>query len=845
VSLRPCEVVLAQLRWDARLDASAVVVVHEGRDGALLEARLPIFLGKGIPTHRVRALRVGALTIWDRAARVDLLASDPDAVIAAAGAPSSTGTAPARGLRVATWNVLGEGARDDRHAPSQEERAAALVDAILALDADVVALEEVEPSLVVALAARAEVTARWALVGADAVEIIGGLLLLAPHGATEVAAPRVSGRRRALLARLPSGETIVAVHLASDHRGDRAAVRREQLASLLPLVDAAPGPVVFAGDFNEEGPGVIAALAARGFVDAWPAVQGDEGGVTFDPVENPIARAISRTGRRQRIDRVLARGATVTSARVVAPTGAPLSDHSAVVVTLTATVAPRFTPSHDGACAIVPPRAAWPVIDAIRARLDPAFGRWPPHVNLVYPLIPPAQLAAAERALAIALADVAPFTLRLDGLGRFAHRGDRVTVWLAPRADGDALAALQRAVEAAVPLPRARAVTHHLTVAACRRDEATALERAGAPSIAPFPVGEVTLFARHAGRMHARATVPLGGGVGLAAALAETGLLAGDERAAAVARACALVDEAAREAGGGALTPIGSEALGVALAGSDVDLVWEAGALEALAEALARRGLRARVVDGAFSRVLRVVIDALPIDVLVADEGARIACADLAALRARLQPAHLVALRAVRVWAARRALVGAAACMPSSLAWAVLVADACAAIPDDTPDEARVAALFRALGAWTPGPVACPTPPERDAARALTPSTTEALREELARAAALAEAPRVPWRALFAAAPVGGGLPTVAALLLDGDDPDAARGRLAGRMRAVVDALAERGLRARPDPRPLTVDGRAAFAVGLATLDGAPVEPDLARPALARANAAAVFLLDE
>jgi 2'-5' RNA ligase len=558
---------------------------------------------------------------------------------------------------------------------------------------------------------------------------------------------------------------------------------------------------------------------------------------------------------------VLVRGAAPSSARVVPPpsseTAGPLSDHAAVVVALAPSVsaAPRWTVSHDAACAIVPPRSAWPAIDAIRARLDPAFGRWPPHVNPAYPFVAPSELAAAERALAVALVDAAPFMVRLDGFGRFERRDGRATVWLAPRAGGEALQSLQRSVEAAVPLPRERPVTHHLTVATCRRDEAAALERAGAPEIAPFVVDEVVLLARQAGRMRARATVPLGGGVGLAEALAETGLLPDERRAAAIARAAALVEEAAREAGGGAIVPIGSEALGVALAGSDVDLVWDStGPLEALAEALARRGVRARVVDGAFSRVLRALVAIptgtagstidLPIDVLVGDEGARVALGDVAALRARATPRFVAALRAVRVWAARRALVGAAACMPSSLAWAVLVADACAAIPDGGDDGAQVAAVFRALGAWRPGPVPTPAPPPRDAARALTPSTAEALSAELARAAALVSGPRVPWRALFAPVPIGGGLPTVAALQLGDGDADAARGRVAGRMRGVVERLAEQGIRARPDPRPLILAGRAVFAIGLATLEGGAVDPEEARPALERAGRV-TFVLDD
>jgi 2'-5' RNA ligase/endonuclease/exonuclease/phosphatase family metal-dependent hydrolase len=703
VTLRPCDVVLAQLRWDARFDAATVMVVHEGRDGALLEARLSAFLEKGIPTHRVRALKIGVLTIWDRAARVDLLSSDPGRVVAAAG-PPSTGVAEAA-LTVATWNVLGEGAREDRHAAPQEERAAAIVDVILSLEVDVVALEEVEPSLVSALALRREVVERYALVGAGAVELAGGLLLLAPPGTIEIATPRVSGRRRALVARLPSGTTVIVVHLSSDHRGDRSAVRREQLATLFPIVDGAPGMVIVAGDFNEEGAAVVEGLTARGLVDAWPVVHRDGDGTTYDPTTNPIAAQISRTGRRQRIDRVLVRGAVPSRAQVTTPIvdGAPLSDHAALVVALAPALATPLRASHDSACAIVPPRASWPAIDAIRARLDPAYGRWPPHINLVYPCVAPAALDDAERALARALVDEQPFGVRLDGFGTFARR--QTVVWLRPVSDEGALARLQRAVESAVPLAGERAVTHHLTVAKCAPTEAAALERAGAPAIAPFSVDDVTLFVRQRGRMRPFARVPFGRGLDLDGAVAETGLVPDERRVRSVAAARALVEAAAREAGGGALVPIGSEALGVALADSDVDLVWEGRSLEALAEALVRRGVRARVVDGAFSRVVRARAEDISLDIILADEGGRTAIADAEALRARATAGFVAALRAVRIWAARRVVVGAAACMPSSLAWAVLVADACAALPDDSDVAAPLWSARSADGAPVRSPL--------------------------------------------------------------------------------------------------------------------------------------------
>jgi 2'-5' RNA ligase/endonuclease/exonuclease/phosphatase family metal-dependent hydrolase len=814
--VRPADVILSQLRWDKRLESGAVIVVHEGRDGALLEARLPVFLSKGIPTHRVRALKIGGLTIWDRAARVDLLASDPDAVLHL--------TQPIAGaLTIATWNVLGEGAREDRHAPPQEERAEAIVDEILRIPANVIALQEVEPSLANALSAR--LGARFSLVGAEAVEIVGGLLLLAPPGVVEVATPRVSGRRRALVARLASGETVVVVHLASDHRGDRSAVRRDQLALLLPLIDATPGVVIFTGDVNEDGPDVVAALTARGLVDGWPALHHDHG-ATFDPRVNPLARLISKTGEARRLDRVLVRGALPSAAQIIPSS---LSDHSLLMVSLEAAKA-----SHDSACAIVPPENVWPPINAIREELDPAYGKWPPHINLSYPFA--SQLANAELALAHALRDTQPFTLRLEGLGRFPRRDGRATIYLRPHAE--ALGELQRAIDSAVPLPRTRPVTHHLTVAVAR-------EQPEAPVIEPFLVDEVVLFSRRAGKMIAQERVPFGHGLALPAALAETGLVPDRARKDAVARAMSTVDAAAQSLSSSGVRAIGSEALGVSLSSSDLDLVWQnvaaADALDRLA-----RALGARVVDGAFSRVLRGSAEGVSFDVILDDEGAKSAVADLDALpRAR---EFVSALRTVRVWAAQRALVGAAACMPSSLAWAVLVARH---LPMDEDEEARTAGLFRALAGWRPGPVIAPgpaatdgrtQPPDRDTARALTPSTAEALQRELVRAAGLCAAPRIPWRALFAPMVAGGGQPTVAALLLD--DEEAARGRVAGRMRDLVTALEDRGLAARPDPRPFSVEGRAAFAVGLATSEGNPVELEVARPILERAGVPVIFISD-
>ena len=43
--------------------------------------------------------------------------------------------------------------------------------------------------------------------------------------------------------------------------------------------------------------------------------------------------------------------------------------------------------SHDAALCIIPPKHLWPVVDNLRALYDKAYGKWPPHVNLLYPFV--------------------------------------------------------------------------------------------------------------------------------------------------------------------------------------------------------------------------------------------------------------------------------------------------------------------------------------------------------------------------------------------------------------------------------------------------------------------------
>ncbi|KAI6455252.1 hypothetical protein MCOR17_008741 [Pyricularia oryzae] len=99
------------------------------------------------------------------------------------------------------------------------------------------------------------------------------------------------------------------------------------------------------------------------------------------------------------------------------------------------------TTSHDTALCIVPPRQLWPTIDRLRSLYDDAFGKWPPHINLVYPFVQVASLDHAVAAIASELEaklrrqhyDECNPAVRLDSSGVFSHRKHN-TIY---RRDGD------------------------------------------------------------------------------------------------------------------------------------------------------------------------------------------------------------------------------------------------------------------------------------------------------------------------------------------------------------------------------------------------------------------------
>jgi len=132
--------------------------------------------------------------------------------------------------------------------------------------------------------------------------------------------------------------------------------------------------------------------------------------------------------------------------------------------------------THHTAVIVMPPLAAWEPIQAIRERHDHHIRRWMPHVNVLYPFAPHAELEARSEELARACAEVEPFEIALTGFRHFHHGRGRYTMWLVPEPDAP-LQELARTLAARLPdygdqFRHENGFTPHLSVGQFRGFEA-------------------------------------------------------------------------------------------------------------------------------------------------------------------------------------------------------------------------------------------------------------------------------------------------------------------------------------------------------------------------------------
>mmetsp|Transcript_43851 Transcript_43851/g.121307 ORF Transcript_43851/g.121307 Transcript_43851/m.121307 type:complete len:1460 (-) Transcript_43851:350-4729(-) len=172
-----------------------------------------------------------------------------------------------------------------------------------------------------------------------------------------------------------------------------------------------------------------------------------------------------------------------------------------------------LTPST--ACCIVPPMEHWAPIQSIRERFDPAFERWPPHINLLWPFIPEHAFSDAKPLLSRALADVGPVTIRLAEFRAFPPaKANKSAITIYLRVESQEVEQLHaRLVDSFPTCVTDRAFHTHLTVAKVPPGavEARLAELQGAWSPLCFAVDVVSLLARSgAGAFQVMALLALG-----------------------------------------------------------------------------------------------------------------------------------------------------------------------------------------------------------------------------------------------------------------------------------------------------------------------------------------------
>ncbi|WP_030722919.1 poly(A) polymerase [Streptomyces sp. NRRL S-237] len=776
--MRTSEELYHQVRWDSRFDPARFVLGLLQRGAAPKRVPLPSFVpGGDIPWHRVLFVEADGELVWDRATGVDRIdvtaagrvrdprllrapfftARTPHAWDPAGGGAwrpaepvpgGGAGTTAAASVRLLTWNTLWD-RYDAPHIATARRRPLLLAD-LAAADADVIALQEVEPELLGMLLAAPWVRASYTLgtdPGGRDVDACGllvlsrlpvreaGMHLFRPHKAVT-----------AVTVDTAAGPLVVAnTHLTSDHTENGDVRREAELARLAEGLGGVEAGVALLGDFNDGRHGAEGPAAALGMRDAWSDAHGAADDTpTFDPAANPLAAVGSLSGRAARLDRILLRSTAARVARAAlrgdspAPEGLFISDHFGVEATVEFEE-PGDAPARLDVPATARTAVAWlppalpEAVRELRRTLDPQAGRWPEHVNLLFGFVPESSFAEALPLLAEVAAATVPFPARLEGVHSFGHRED-ATVWLDPAAAGEApWQELRRALAERFPGCRGRTgeqggYTPHLTLGRSQdpqRAVAAFAARLGGPMAAR--VGELAVLSRRGdGSMRVRATVALGTGeVRWEPEVVER--LAPAPRDGAAESVTARVRAAL---GDGRVHVAGSRRMGCALPEADLDLVAAlpggpadvALVRDRVAAALPGAG-RLREVTGARVPGLRFRAGGLSVDLVTVATGgldpahavarraelgeaaalALSAVSDADAVRERVgaegHPAFAGLARRVKAWARARGLDSAPFGGLPGLAWAVLAARTVEEV-GALPPDALLREFFGRWAAW-------------------------------------------------------------------------------------------------------------------------------------------------
>jgi 2'-5' RNA ligase/endonuclease/exonuclease/phosphatase family metal-dependent hydrolase len=116
---------------------------------------------------------------------------------------------------------------------------------------------------------------------------------------------------------------------------------------------------------------------------------------------------------------------------------------------------------------LIPPQDIWGPIDRFRALNDKGYGKWPPHINLIYPFVPPNSLdQVADLLSRLNYSDTLPFRLSLTEVDSFDRKHDS-TIYIRPdhASDGHVLRVLNKRLHNALGRTERKPYQPHMTVA--------------------------------------------------------------------------------------------------------------------------------------------------------------------------------------------------------------------------------------------------------------------------------------------------------------------------------------------------------------------------------------------
>jgi poly(A) polymerase len=749
-----------QLRWDPRFDADACEIVLLDRHAGTKVIAFRDYLPNGpIPWHRIVGFRYRGEVLWDRASRIDrrteALGQAPHGLVTAVSSapvprrplevqPASRPALPVEPV-IVTWNVLSN--RYEGDVLDHPTRWRALLDEVMAHTPDLVAFTEATTGFVTVLEAHALRQGR-SLVRAEGCDVV--LLTSATPQACE--ALELAPGRTVVVSHF-DGLTFAGLHLPSDRHGDRRIERERDLHRVGEAL-LSSNTLVLAGDFNAQPDELDPLFAKLHGLDAWCAVNPGLPGLTYDVEKNAIAGALTARGRSGRLDRIVTFGERSQVLRAaLLGVSAARSDHFGLVAQL-APVEPTVV-SHRSALVLLPPASAWGPLQRLRARFDPRFERWPPHLTLLFGFVEPERLEDQLPRLQRLLQPLAERTVRLDEVLTFEHE-DTTTVALGPDAAARRwLTELQAQLVEAWPWCTEQnrgangAFMPHLTLGRVRRDEVDGLRHAAKALSVEWTASEIGVLERPDDRFELHAAVSFGAGTIRRPSQPARTMDALEHRVRSA------ISDAAQTCGQTVeVRAFGSRAWGPPQTGADLDLLIiadrQAGSvLDLIASSLGATRVSRHVVRGSG-------FDVVAIERTDQDEDAQrfaLGAADASRLRERLDwhgrtEVFDVLLPEVRRWARRRGLERNAFGYFGGLGWAVLVAapllfdEVLSAV--DGPDA------WRAWRRWAQrlhdqsvigldGPprvgarftLRTPAAPERDITRSLITSTERVLLSEL------------------------------------------------------------------------------------------------------------------